>query len=112
MVFQLLSLATAFVGSSIAAAWDLKTTEIPDQIPHAMIAIAIVVYAVQSLVEINFWPILLSLIAGGTLLGLGFLMYKSGQWGGGDAKILGAIGFLLPQPVGFAQTFLPFPVSL
>ncbi len=111
MVFQIISLVTAFVGSSIAAAWDLKTTEIPDHIPHAMIAIALVTYAVQSLIESNFWPIGLSLITGAALFALGFLMYKTGQWGGGDAKILAAVGFLLPQPTGFAQTFFPFPVS-
>lgn len=111
IIFQIISLLTAFVGSSIAAAWDLKTTEIPDQIPHVMIVIALIVYSFQSLVENNFWYIASSLVFGTVLFALGFSMYKFGQWGGGDAKILAAIGFLLPQPIGFAQTIFPFPVS-
>ncbi len=111
MDFQLISLITAFAGSSIAAAWDLKTTEIPDYIPHAMIAIALIIYSAQSFVEGSFWPVLNSSIVGSALFALGFLMYKAGQWGGGDAKILAAVGFLLPQPIGFAKTFFPFPVS-
>lgn len=109
MNFQLISLATALVGSSIAALWDLKTTEIPDEIPHAMIIIALVIYGVQSYLEWNYSPILSSAIVGLSLLALGFLMYHFGQWGGGDAKILSAIGFLLPQWP--SQTMLPFPFN-
>lgn len=111
IAFQIISLLTAFIGSSIAAAWDLKTTEIPDQIPHAMIAIALVIYSLQSFVENNFGYITSSLISGAVLFAIGFSMYKFGQWGGGDAKILSAIGFLLPQPIGFTQTLFPFPMS-
>ena len=111
MDFQTVSLITAFGGSALAAAWDLKTTEIPDHIPHAMIIIALLIFSIQSLLENNFWPITISLITGTVLFALGFLMYKSGQWGGGDAKILAAIGFLLPQPIGFTPTYFPFPIS-
>ena len=112
MVFQTIALSTAFIGSSIAALWDLKTTEIPDQIPHIMVIIALVVYGVQSYAEFNYWILLTSIISGLLLLGFGFLMYFSSQWGGGDAKLLSAIGFLLPTaPSGFANLFFPFPAS-
>ncbi len=111
MVFQLISLATAFIGSTIAAIWDLKTTEIPDIVPHVMIAIALVTYGVQSYLESNYWIIANSLIVGLALGGFGFLMYYFGQWGGGDAKILSAIGFLLPTIIGFKQTTFPFPMT-
>jgi Flp pilus assembly protein protease CpaA len=110
MVIQFLSLATAFIGSSLAAAYDLKTTEIPDEIPYAMIAIALILYGIQSLSEWNYLPILKSLIAGLGLLGFGFIMYFFGQWGGGDAKVLSAIGFLIPSLEGYRLLF-PFPVS-
>ena len=111
-MFELIFLATAFIGSSLAALFDLKTTEIPDKIPHVMIAIALILYGVQSILSSSYWPILNSVIAGGSLLGFGFLMYYLGQWGGGDAKILASIGFLLPQlPQGFAKLFFPLPLS-
>jgi len=112
MDYQTVTLATAFLGSSIAAIWDLKTTEIPDQIPYIMVAVALITYGIQSYVESNYWPILNSLIAGLSLLGFGFLMYYFGQWGGGDAKLLSAIGFLLPiAPSGFSNLMFPFPLS-
>jgi Flp pilus assembly protein protease CpaA len=77
-----------------------------------MIAIAIILYGAQSILTGSFWPIVNSLIAGFSLLGFGFLMYYLGQWGGGDAKILASIGFLLPQlPEGFALLVFPFPLS-
>lgn len=111
MVFQYIPLITAFVGSSIAAVWDLKTTEVPDQIPCIMIAIALLFYGIQSYQEWSYWPILNSVIAGSSLLGFGLLMYYLGQWGGADAEILATIGFLLPQTPLKTQLFFPFPLS-
>jgi len=106
-MFPLIPLIVAFAGSIYAALWDLKTTEIPDEIPHAMIIFALVFYGIQSVIESNYWIFLNSLIAGGAIFALGFLMYYAGQWGGGDAKILAAIIFLLPV----SSTTLPFPLT-
>ncbi len=112
MVINYIPLATAFVGTVIAAIWDLKTTEVPDQLPYIMIAIALLFYGYQSIVEWSFWPILNSLIYGLAFLGFGAFMYYIGQWGGADSLILSAVGFLLPvAPQGFTQTILPFPIS-
>lgn len=112
MVIDYIPLATAFVGTTIAAIWDLKTTEVPDQLPYIMIAIALLFYSYQSIVELSFWPILNSLIYGLAFLGFGAFMYYIGQWGGADSWILAAVGFLLPvAPQGFTSTILPFPVS-
>ncbi|MBI4010352.1 MAG: prepilin peptidase [Candidatus Aenigmarchaeota archaeon] len=113
MPYQTIVLSTAFLGSTISAIWDLKTTEIPDQIPYIMIAVALITYGIQSYAESNYWIVLNSLIVGLSLLGFGFLMYYLGQWGGGDAKLLSALGFLLPAaPSGFASLLGSFPLSL
>jgi len=106
-MFSLIPLIVAFAGSIYAALWDLKTTEIPDEIPHAMIVFALLFYGIQSIIESNYWIFLNSLIYGGVIFALGFIMYYAGQWGGGDAKILAAIIFLLPV----ASTTLPFPLT-
>ena len=108
-MFELIFFAVGLIGSSLAAAWDLKTTEIPDEIPNVMIAIALILFSIQSILEWSYWPILNSLIVGGGLLVFGFLMYYFGQWGGGDAKILAAVGFLVPT---FSSNLLfSFPIS-
>jgi len=110
-MFQLIPFAVALVGSSLAAAWDLRTTEIPDEIPYAMIVAALLFYGAQSLLGWSYWPIVNSAIAGLALFGFGFVMYYFGQWGGGDAKLLAAIGFLLPTFSGLNLMFSYFPVS-
>lgn len=113
MVFEILGIAVAFVGSLAAGLWDLKTTDIPDKIPHAMIAIGIIIAVAESAIQSNYSILLNSLLSGGSLFAVGFLMYYFGQWGGGDAKILSAIGFLIPSiPSQFPGNIaFPFPLS-
>lgn len=109
-MFETISFLVALIGSSISSVYDLKTTEIPDIIPHSMMVIGITINLIQSIILWNYYPILASLIAGLGLLGFGFLMYFLGQWGGGDAKILAAMGFLLPT-FKSVKLNLPFPLT-
>lgn len=106
---QTISLATAFIGTTVAAVWDLKTTEVPDQIPYAMIAIAILIFSFQSIAEWSYKPILNSFIVGLSFVAFGTIMYYTGQWGGADSFLLAAIGFLLPT--ASIQTLFPFPIT-
>jgi Flp pilus assembly protein protease CpaA len=112
-MFELLGVAIAFIGSLAAGLWDLKTTDIPDKIPHLMIVAGIAIAVAESVLQSNYSILMTSLLSGGSLFAIGFLMYYFGQWGGGDAKILSAIGFLIPSiPSQFpGKTFLPFPLS-
>ncbi|MBI2545050.1 MAG: prepilin peptidase [Candidatus Aenigmarchaeota archaeon] len=105
-------LVTAFIGTTIAAIWDLKTTEVPDQLPALMIVIALLFYGYQSFSAASIQPILDSIIIGAVFSAFGLLMYFTGQWGGADSFILAAVGFLLPSvPLGFARTVFIFPLS-
>ena len=116
-MFGILVFAAALVGSSVAAAWDLRTTEIPDPIPYAMIAIALLVYGYQSIVQWDYMPLANSIAVGAVLFGFGYALYHFGQWGGGDVKLLSAIGFLLPNTAATGSLFpglylwFPFPLS-
>jgi Flp pilus assembly protein protease CpaA len=112
MNLELIPFLAALIGSSIAAIYDFKTTEVPDEIPLTMILIAISFYTFQTISTQNFIFLRDSLIAGLSLLTFGLLMYFFGQWGGADALILSSIGFLLPfAPSFFKKTFLPFPLT-
>jgi len=110
MLLESILLLAAFVGSVLAGIIDLKTTEIPDKIPYVMMGIGIVGNLLESYLVWSYTPILLSMIAGLLFLGFGFLLYYTGQWGGGDAKIMSAIGFLVPQ-FSATKSFFPFSVS-
>ncbi|MCD6402950.1 MAG: prepilin peptidase [Candidatus Aenigmarchaeota archaeon] len=108
----MLDLIVFYVGlflSSVAAAWDLKTTEIPDEIPYAIAIIGIFAHFLYSLNVHTFMPLVYSLVFGFVFLVIGFAMYYTGQWGGGDAKLLTAIGvstYMIPT-----KDALPFPLD-
>ncbi len=91
LMLEIILLSIAFIGSLAAGLWDLKTTEIPDEIPALMAVFGIFIWFVS-----DIWMLALSLAFGLAFLALGWLLYKGGQWGGGDAKLLSAVGFLLP----------------
>jgi Flp pilus assembly protein protease CpaA len=111
-MLEQLAFLTALTGSAVGAAYDLKTTEIPDQIFYIMLAVGVVIVATNSYLSSSIQPILTSTAVGLILLASGFLMYKAGQWGGADAKLLAVIGFLLPTAPSFVQkTYFPFPLS-
>ncbi len=110
-MLEILLFLVAFIGSAAAGFFDLKTTEIPDKIPYVMIAIGIIGNIIASYLTWSYWPFVYSMIAGLGFLGFGFVMYYLGQWGGGDAKILSALGFLVPTYQS-AKLILPFSIGL
>lgn len=110
-MIELFLLGVAFIGSIVAGVVDLKTTEIPDWIPYVMMGVGITGNLVQSVLTGSYMPILMSMLVGMGYLGFGFLMYFTGQWGGGDAKILSGIGFLVPMINIFDSLMFPFYIG-
>lgn len=89
-------LAIALFSTALAGLWDLKTTEVPDQIPAVMIISGISYWFIEAASSGNYEPLLFSIAAGSMLLVIGLALYKKGQWGGADAWILAAIGYMIP----------------
>ncbi|MFB6076863.1 MAG: prepilin peptidase [Candidatus Nanohaloarchaea archaeon] len=103
--------AVAFIGSSIAAYLDLKTTEVPDSVSVAVASLALVLHFVVSYTSGEWRFLISSILVGIAFFGLGWLLYLLGTWGGADAFVLGSIGFALPYlPEEFAPLFIaPWP---
>ncbi len=104
----------SLVGTAISGYIDLKTTEIPDEIPLAMVIIGLLIRFGFSLFtgdwRFLFFP---ALIGAGFFL-FGIIMYFTGQWGGGDAKVLGAVGILigtLPEGI-VSYSIFPFFLNI
>jgi len=85
----------------IACGFDLKTFRIPNGLSLALIALFIVKAAATP--EIAVWPE--HILAGGVMLGLGFLAFALGAIGGGDAKLMSALA------LWFGIGFLPSLVA-
>ena len=86
----------AVILTTIAGLWDLKTTEVPDHLLYAMIAIGVIYWVANWLLIGDLNSLVISLTVGTILLAIGLIMYKKGQWGGADAWILAAIGYMIP----------------
>ncbi len=84
----------SIVGLILGSITDLKTREVPDFLNFTLIAIGLVFGTVVSIISGNIWPILSSLAGLGAGYLLGAAMFYTGQWGGGDAKMLMGLGAL------------------
>lgn len=80
----------------IAGYTDLRTTEVPDEIPALLIAGSLFYWYLHWGIAGDAYPLLVSLIGGTLLLALGLLLYRASQWGGADAWLLGGIAYALP----------------
>ncbi len=101
-------LVIALIGCAIAGLWDLFTTDIPDEVSESMIIFGIFYWILKSLQLGTLKPLLMSLSVGIIFFLFGYVLYKTGQWGGGDAKLLAGIGFLVP----FYGNMKYFPLHL
>lgn len=112
-MFGWLLLAVGLVGFGWAGYSDLKTTEFRDEIPYAIIGFALLIRCISAVFYNDVSIILNSLVFGSIFLGFGILLYHLNQWGDGDAWLLGALGFLFPDPAGFQiSTAFPFQLVL
>ena len=104
------------IGLTIGSVIDLKKREVPDLLNYSLITFGIIFGVVSSIILWNPWPVLSNIggLLGGYLFGA--LMFYTGQWGGGDAKMLMAIGALvgLPilGPVSIAQGVIPLLATI
>jgi Flp pilus assembly protein protease CpaA len=106
-MLELLAFFVALAGTIIASYYDLRTTEVPDLLPIFMIASGILINALNFFLTKDPKNFFLSLINGTLFSAVGFSMYFAGQWGGGDAFLLAAIGFLIPRNL-FIKNDFPF----
>jgi prepilin peptidase CpaA len=83
-VLIVLPFAVAF-----AAATDLLTMKIPNRIS---VALVLAFFPLAVLAGLGVWTILDHVAAGVLMLALGVLLFMPGWFGGGDAKLLAAIG--------------------
>ena len=95
-MIDLFIISIALVWLIFASLQDIKTREVPDWISYSLIIIALAFYSIKSIVMKDFSFIIQSLFGSIFLFLLGNLMYYTRQWGGGDVKLLAALGALFP----------------
>jgi prepilin peptidase CpaA len=80
----------------VGTVWDLRKREIPDAIPVALLALAVASTALGRSTH-GWLPLLLGC---GLALAIGMLLFWRGGFGGGDVKLLAALGAVVgPAPL-------------
>ncbi len=90
---------------SFASFYDIKSREVPDILNYGLIITAFFINAFYSLYYNNFTPIITMIIAFLVFSTLSILLFYTGQWGGGDTKLLIGLGTIL-------GIYLPLPKYL
>ncbi|MGB9748630.1 MAG: A24 family peptidase [Candidatus Woesearchaeota archaeon] len=79
----------------LASTTDIKNREVPDWLNYGLVISAFIINIIYSLLTKSFIPIISSLIGFVFFLIISLGMFYTGQWGGGDTKLLIGIGALL-----------------
>lgn len=119
MTGELLFPLVAVFGGIVGAIYDFRIREIPNWTNFFMLFFGVGGYLIISAANLTVWPFLYSMVTVLAFYGLAAIMYYSGQWGGGDAKMLIGFGALLPiYPAVLLRwfnpnlSFWPFPVTI
>lgn len=113
-----LGLAVGFLSLIIASIWDIKIREVPDWISFSLMFFATGYSLILTVHHANIWFFVNALAGMALGLGIGLLMFYTGQWGGGDSKLMigicGILGFAIPDvsKLHANQEILVFIVNL
>ena len=90
----------------VASVHDMRSREVPDLVSYGLLLFAVSYGFTKSIILWDWVPMAQMLIGLGCMVGLGFLLYYTGQWGGADSKLLMGLGALLGLGFGTLDTLL------
>ncbi len=96
----------------IASLTDLKTREVPDTLNFGLIGSGIGVNLLLSLIFSTSSFFIESLAGFVFFLGFAYLLYYTGQWGGGDSKLLIGLGSLFGLQYSLSSFMIFFIITL
>ncbi len=82
----------------VASVCDIRTREVPDWLSYSLIVFGLASALFYSWIFSDWYALVASIIGFGACFLLGLLMFYTGQWGGGDAKLVMGIGATLGLP--------------
>lgn len=95
MAVEALLIYAALAILAIGTITDFRIREVPDWVNYSGIAIGLGLRAIMSASSLEWSFIVSGLIGFGIFYGFALMMFYLGQWGGGDSKMLMALGALL-----------------
>ena len=95
MVYLIIIASIVLAGLVIGTITDFKKREVPDWLSYGMISTGIGLSILFSIIYGDYWFFVNSLVGFLVFLGIALLMFYTGQWGGGDSKVLMGMGALI-----------------
>lgn len=111
-MLETILLFVLFLFLTIASYRDIKTKEVPDWINFAATASALGIRLIYSTINWDYQPILSGALGFAFFYVLAYAMFYTGQWGGGDSKLLMAIGAFLGFELNLETKTFAFLVAL
>jgi Flp pilus assembly protein protease CpaA len=106
------AVTAAFVALLVASYTDIRTREVPDWLSFALIAVGIGSRLILSAASWDPTWIVQGLLGLALGVGLGYLMFYTGQWGGGDSKLLMGLGATLGLTFSFSDIYISLLVNI
>ncbi|MBU0629272.1 MAG: A24 family peptidase [Nanoarchaeota archaeon] len=103
MAYLIITLLIVLAGLVIGSITDFKKREVPDWLSYGMIFAGIGLSGLFSAVYWDYWFFLNSLIGFLVFLIIALVMFYTGQWGGGDSKVLMGMGALIGLDIRFLK---------
>lgn len=98
---MIIAYSLAFIALFIGSVTDLKTREVPDWLNYGLIVSGICLNLMFSIIYSTYYFIINSIIGLSIFFGLAYIMFYSGQWGGGDSKMMMGLGAMIGIDVSF-----------
>ena len=95
---ELFTAIVCFIALTLASFTDLKTREVPDFLSYSFIATGVFYNALLTVLNWNYSYVIASLLGLIAMLLVSLLLFYTGQWGGGDAKLIMGVGAWLGIP--------------
>lgn len=101
---ELLPVGLALLAVCVANYTDLKERIIPNKLTFPLIGVGVVFYVLLGLYRWDFWTLIAGALGATLAFAIGYAMWLTGGWAGGDVKLFTALGALLP---GIGRSFEP-----
>lgn len=95
MGFDFIPTVIAVVGSIIAVYTDLRKRIIPNELNFTMIFFGIIYYILLGIFSLDFFVMISGVLGAAISFAIGYLLWRTGGWAGGDVKLFTALGALL-----------------
>ena len=103
---SLIVYSIALIALLIGSYTDIKTREVPDWVNYGLIGAGLCLGLLFSVFYRNITFLINSIAGLALFFAIAWIMFYSGQWGGGDSKMLMGLGALIGLELGFKKGFL------